>query len=272
MKIKSDLGSVISDLFEIYESELVYIDDDISQFSLEARAKKYFQMKIQDSEVQGDFRAHNKFEEISGFFNKEIIPLYVNYKVNKRKISKTIEKRNPLKYIVGAVIGLNIAEVVLTLGRSVMPTVLATTLPLELLTGYLVYKGFNKKDELKLNKIRTAFFKAAKSAEQRYETSKRSETLREILDGDLLGSEVISLVSQYKTPQAFWKDYNAINELDPASKADFEGLEVPRFSKFLELHLDGTYSPNIRRQRLDKLSIMAHEYFVRNNGGGVILN
>ena len=54
--------------------------------------------------------------------------------------------------------------------------------------------------------------------------------------------------------------------------ADLAKLGNKRFNGFLELHVNGAYSPEARQQRFNALFLLAHKAFILNDRENYVLN
>ena len=102
--------------------------------------------------------------------------------------------------------------------------------------------------------------------------AKRYEIFRCYTGGDLLTAELQQLLASYASPQEFWRDYYKVRKADPTTTAELERLAINRFNGFLELHVNGAYSPEARQQRFDALFLLAHRAFILNDRQNYVLN
>ena len=63
-----------------------------------------------------------------------------------------------------------------------------------------------------------------------------------------------------------------MRKADPTTPADLARLGNQRFNAFLELHVNGTYSPEARQQRFNALFLLAHKIFILNDRQNYVLS
>ena len=79
------------------------------------------------------------------------------------------------------------------------------------------------------------------------------------------------LLASYASPREFWSDYYKVRRADPTTSAELEKLGIKRFNGFLELHVNGAYSPEARQQRFNALFLLAHKAFILNDRENYVL-
>ncbi|MFA6088812.1 MAG: hypothetical protein WC755_03030 [Candidatus Woesearchaeota archaeon] len=265
---KIELESVCRDLFESFNKSLIpdkkwHIDE-------------YFAEKMKSDEMEGQFVKPAHYDSLKDIVTEEVIPIYEEYEKKKKEIAIKQEKQSLLKYVAGTVIIAELLEAIASRGRTLRPLVILSTVPFEAVLGVGIYKVVQWNQKRKLNGAKKEFFNSIKELDKKLKTDKKYEMFSEIMDGDLLKTEVYQLLTKYddKKPNDFWQDYRKIRIADPKNNVAFEEMLKLKSSDawqgFLDLHLKGAYNEEKRNSRFDKLFIMAHEYYMQKNRNYVI--
>lgn len=182
------------------------------------------------------------------------------------------EQRSWPKYCLWA-IGIGLAlELIFTEGRLLRPPMLLPALMVDGLVGYALFYLVNFRDASTLKRARRNLLNSIRELDTQHEVAKRYEIFRKYTGGDLLTAELQLLLASYASPEEFWKDYYSVRKADPTTPADLEKLGIPRFNGFLELHINGAYSPEARQQRFNALFLLAHKVFILNDREHYVLN
>ena len=128
------------------------------------------------------------------------------------------------------------------------------------------------RDASALKRARKNLLNSIRELDTQHEVAKRYEIFRTYTGGDLLTAELQLLLASYASPEEFWNDYYAVRKADPTTPADLEKLGIKRFNGFLELHVNGAYSPEARQQRFNALFLLAHKAFILNDREHYVLN
>ena len=150
-------------------------------------------------------------------------------------------------------------------GRVLRPQMLLPSVVVDGHAGIGLYYLVSFREKSALKRARRNLLNSIREIDTQHEVAKRYEIFRTYTGGELLTAELELLLASYPSPDEFWKDYYAVRKADPTTPADLEKLDRKRFNGFLELHVNGTYSPEARQQRFNALFLLAHKsiYFER---------
>ncbi|MDB6121726.1 MAG: hypothetical protein JWQ71_719 [Pedosphaera sp.] len=258
------LLDVCMDLFGKLESSLVtnrqeFIDG-------------YFATLVKQDEMATLWTEPAYYEHLRTVIQKEVLPLYDRYCAIREKLLGRIEHRSWPKYCMWA-IGICLSlELFFTEGRVLRPPMLLPAVAVDGLLGYGLYYLVNYRETSALKRARKNLLNSIREMDTQHEVAKRYEIFRTYTGGDLLTAEVQSLLASYASPDEFWNDYQAVRKADPTTPADLEKLPNKRFHGFLQLHVDGAYSPEARQQRFNALFLLAHKTFILNDREHYVLN
>jgi hypothetical protein len=251
------LLDVCMDLFSKLEASLVtnrqeFIDE-------------YFATLVKQDEMTTLWTEPAYYEHLRSVIQKEVMPLYDRYCAIRGKMLERIEQRSWPKYCmwaVGICLGL---ELFFTEGRVLRPLMLLPAVAVDGLLGYGLYYLVNFRETSGLKRARRNLLNSIREIDTQHEVAKRYEIFRAYTGGELLTAEVQLLLASYASPNEFWDDYFAVRKADPTTPADLERLGKKRFNGFLELHINGAYSPEARQQRFNALFLLAHKAFILND-------
>ena len=251
------LLDVCMDLFSKLEASLVtnrqeFIDE-------------YFATLVKQDEMTTLWTEPAYYEHLRSVIQKEVMPLYDRYCAIRGKMLERIEQRSWPKYCmwaVGICLGL---ELFFTEGRVLRPLMLLPAVAVDGLLGYGLYYLVNFRETSGLKRARRNLLNSIREIDTQHEVAKRYEIFRAYTGGELLTAEVQLLLASYPSPNEFWDDYYAVRKADPTTPADLERLGKKRFNGFLELHINGAYSPEARQQRFNALFLLAHKAFILND-------
>jgi len=232
----------------------------------------YFATLVKQDEMATLWTEPAYYEHLRTVVKKEVIPLYDRYCAIREEVLKRSEQRSWPKYCLWAIgIGL-VFEMFFTEGRVLRPQMLLPAVLVDGLLGYGLYYLINFRDASTLKRARKNLLNSIREIDVQHEVAKRYEIFRTYTGGELLTAELQVLLSSYASPDEFWSDYYAVRKADPTTPADLEKLDRKRFSGFLELHVNGTYSPEARQQRFNALFLLAHKAFILNDREHYVLN
>jgi hypothetical protein len=251
------LLDVCMDLFTKLEASLVTNRQDFID--------AYFATLVKQDEMATLWTEPAYYEHLRTVIQKEVLPLYDRYSEIRAKVQERTENRSWPKYCLWA-IGIGLAlELIFTEGRLLRPPTLLPALVVDGLVGYGLYYVVNYRDASTLKRARQNLLNSIRELDTQHEVAKRYEIFRKYTGGDLLTAELQLLLASYASPEEFWNDYYAVRKADPTTPADLEKLGIKRFSGFLELHVNGAYSPEARQQRFNALFLLAHKAFILND-------
>lgn len=232
----------------------------------------YFATLVKQDEMTTLWTEPAYYEHLRTVVQKEVIPLYDRYCAIREKALERTGQRSWLNYCMWA-IGIFLAlEMLFTEGRVLRPPMLLPAVLVDGLLGYGIYYLVNYREASALKRARKNLLNSIRELDAQHEVAKRYEIFRTYTGGELLTAELQALLASYASPEEFWGDYYAVRKADPAKPADLEKLGKPRFSGFLELHVNGTYSPEARQQRFNSLFLLAHKTFILNDREHYVLN
>ena len=223
----------------------------------------YFATLVKQDEMATLWTEPAYYEHLRNVIQKDVLPLYDHYCAIRAKVLERIEQRSWPKYCLWAIgIGLGL-ELIFTEGRALR--MLLPAVAVDGLVGYGLYYLVNYRDASTLKHARRNFLNSIRELDTQHEVAKRYEIFRQYTGGDLLTAELQLLLASYTSPEEFWNDYYAVRKADPTRPADLERLGIKRFNGFLELHVNGAYSPEARQQRFNALFLLAHKAFILND-------
>jgi hypothetical protein len=232
----------------------------------------YFATLVKQDEMATLWTEPAYYEHLRTVLQKDVLPLYDQYSDLRAKVQEETEQRSWPKYCLWA-IGLCLAmEVFFTEGRVLRPQMLLPAVLVDGLLGYGLYYLLNFRAASTLKRARRNLLNSIRELDTQHEVAKRYEIFRSYTGGDLLTAELQQLLASYASPQEFWRDYYKVRKADPTTSAGLERLAINRFNGFLELHVNGAYSPEARQQRFDALFLLAHKVFILNDRQNYVLN
>jgi hypothetical protein len=251
------LLDVCLDLFSRLEGTLV---TDRQEF-----INGYFATLVKQDEMTLLWTEPAYYEHLRTVLQKEVLPLYDQYCAIRAKALERMERRSWTTFCAWAVgIGLGL-ELLFTEGRVLRPQTLLPALLMDGLLGYGLYYLLNFRQASALKRARKNLLNSIREIEARQEVAQRYEVFRAYTGGELLTAELNELLASYGSPDEFWKDYVAVRQADPTTPAEMEKLGRKRFNGFLQLHVNGTYSPEACQQRFDALFLLGHKVFILND-------
>ncbi len=232
----------------------------------------YFATLVKQDEMTTLWTEPAYYEHLRTVIQKDVLPLYDHYCGIRAKVLERTEQRSWPKYCLWA-IGIGLAlELLFTEGRLLRPPMLLPALAVDGLVGYGLYYLVNYRDASTLKRARRNLLNSIRELDTQHEVAKRYEIFRKYTGGDLLTAELQLLLASYASPSEFWSDYYAVRKADPTTPAELEKLGIKRFNGFLELHVNGAYSPEARQQRFNALFLLAHKAFILNDREHYVLN
>jgi hypothetical protein len=258
------LLDVCMDLFGKLESSLIT--------DRQAFIDAYFVTLVKQDEMAMLWTEPAYYEHLRTVIQKEVLPIYDHYAAIRSKVRERLEQRSWPKYCMwalGICLGL---ELFLTEGRVLRPPMLLPTVAVDALIGYGLFYLVNFRETSALKTARKNLLNRIRELDTQHDVAKRYEIFRSYTGGELLTAELQSLLASYASPGEFWNDYQAVRQADPTTPADLAKLDRKRFNGFLELHVNGTYSPEARQQRFNALFLLAHKTFILNDRGNYVLD
>ena len=232
----------------------------------------YFATMVKQDEMTTLWTEPAYYEHLRTVVQKDVLPLYDRYCAIRSKLLDALEKRSWSKYCAWAIgIGLGL-ELLLTEGRALRPQILLPSLVADGLAGYAIYYLLNFREQSALKRARANLINSIRELDNQHEVAKRYEIFRSYTGGDLLTAELQLLLASYASPREFWNDYHAVRKADPTTPAALEKLNIKRFNNFLELHVNGAYSPEARQQRFNALFLLANKAFILNDREHYVLD
>ena len=258
------LLDVCSDLFGKLEASLVTNRQEFID--------AYFATLVKQDEMTTLWTEPAYYEHLRTVIQKDVLPLYDHYCAIRAKVLERTEQRSWPKYCLWAIaVGLFL-ELFFTEGRVLRPPMLLPAVAADGLLGYALYYLLNFREASALKHARKNLLNSVRELDTQHEVAKRYEIFRTYTGGDLLTAELGLLLASYASPEEFWSDYYAVRKADPTTRADLEQLGKKRFNGFLELHVEGAYSPEARQQRFNALFLLAHKTFILNDREHYVLN
>jgi hypothetical protein len=232
----------------------------------------YFATLVKQDEMATLWTEPAYYQHLRTVIQKDVLPLYDQYCAIRAKALARIEQRSWPKYCtwaIGICLGL---ELFISEGRVLRPLTLLPAVAMDGLIGYGIYYLVNFRETSALKRSRRNLLNSIRQMDTNHEVAKRYEIFRSYTGGELLTAELQLLLASYPSPDEFWNDYHAVRKADPTTPADLEKLSQKRFKGFLELHVNGTYSPESRQQRFNALFLLAHKAFILNDRENYVLN
>jgi hypothetical protein len=258
------LLDVCMDLFAKLETSLVANRQEFID--------SYFVTLVKQDEMTTLWTEPAYYEHLRTVLQKEVLPLYDRYCAIRAKVLERIEKRSWPKYCLWA-IGICLSlELLFTEGRALRPPMLLPAVAVDGLLGYALYYLVNFRESSALKHARKNLLNSIRELDTQHDVAKRYEIFRTYTGGELLTAELQLLLASYASPNEFWNDYYAVRKADPTTPADLQKLGNKRFNGFLELHVNGAYSPEARQQRFNALFLLAHKTFILNDPANYVLN
>jgi len=258
------LFDVCMDLFGKLEGSLVTNRQEF--------VDRYFATLVKQDEMATLWTEPAYYEHARTVIQKEVLPLYDRHCAIRAKVLERIERRSWPKYCMWA-IGICLSlELFFTEGRVLRPLMLFPAVAVDGLLGYGLYYLVNFREASALKRARRNLLNSIREIDTQHEVAKRYEIFRTYTGGELLTAELQLLLASYASPNEFWNDYYAVRKADPTTPADLAKLGNKRFNGFLELHVNGAYSPEARQQRFNALFLLAHKAFILNDRGNYVLN
>jgi len=232
----------------------------------------YFATLVKQDEMTTLWTEPAYYEHLRTVIQKDVLPLYDHYCSIRAKVLERTGGRSWPKYCVWAMgICLGI-ELFFTEGRLLRPTTLLPALAVNGLLVYGLYYLVNYREASAVKRARKNLLNTIRELDTQHEVAKRYEIFRTYTGGDLLTAELQQLLASYQDHKEFWHDYYAVRQADPTTPGELEKLGIKRFSGFLELHLNGAYSPEARQQRFNALFLLAHKAFILNDRENYVLS
>jgi hypothetical protein len=258
------LLDVCMDLFGKLESSLIT--------NRPAFIDAYFATLVKQDEMATLWTEPAYYEHLRTVIQKEVLPIYDHYSAIRAKALERMEQRAWPKYCMWAVGICLTLEMFFTEGRVLRPTMLLPAVAVDALVGYGLFYVVNFRENSALKQARKNLLNRIRELDTQHDVAKRYEIFRTYTGGELLTAELQSLLASYASPGDFWTDYQAVRQADPTTPGELEKLGRKRFNSFLELHVNGTYSPEARQQRFNALFLLAHKTFILNDRENYVLN
>ena len=252
--VQRTLLAVSLDLFDKLEASMV---TNRQQF-----VDAYFATLVKQDEMTALWTEPAYYDYLRTVVHKEVLPLYDRYCAVREQALKQIDRRSWPQYCLWTV-GICLAlELVLTRGRVLRPQSLLPAVLVDGLLGYVLFYLVNFRQTTALKRAKKNLLNSIRELESQHEVAKRYDIFRTYTGGELLTAELQLLLASYASPDEFWTDYFAVRRADPTTGAELEQLGISKFNGFLELHVNGTYSPEARQQRFNALFLLAHKAFI----------
>jgi hypothetical protein len=232
----------------------------------------YFATLVKQDEMTTLWTEPAYYEHLRTVIQKQVLPLYDRYCAIRAQVQARTEKRSWPQFCLWAIGICLILEMFFTEGRVLRPPMLLPAVAVDGLLGYGLYYLLNFREASALKRARRNLLNSIRELDTQHEVAKRYEIFRTYTGGELLTAELELLLASYASPNEFWNDYYTVRKADPTTPADLEKLGIPRFKGFLELHVNGTYSPEARQQRFNALFLLAHKAFILNDRENYVLN
>ncbi len=232
----------------------------------------YFATLVKQDEMTTLWTEPAYYEHLRTVIQKEVLPLYDRYCAIRSKVLERIEKRSWPQYCLWAISVCLSLELVFSGGRVLRPPMLLPAVAVDGLLGYALYYLVNFRESSALKRARRNLLNSIREIDTQHEVAKRYEIFRTYIGGELLTAELQLLLAGYASPNEFWNDYYAVRKADPTTPDDLQKLGNKRFHGFLELHVNGAYSPEARQQRFNALFLLAHKTFILNDRENYVLN
>ena len=230
----------------------------------------YFVGQLKQAEMEHAEVDTRLFDGLRALAKTDLLPLYQRYQREVDRIQQRRQKRKLWPYVLGTTVIFEVLEAVLTRGRSLLPQVLVPTAIFYSFLGFLVYTAAQYLDERQLQRARRQLETAIDGLDEKVLTDVDYDNRRELLQADVLRTEVLDILVHYSRPEDFWRDYQKVRESDPTTAAAVTALEAPGFEAFLKFHVQGAYSDIARQQRFNRLFLEAQEVFVSRDRAGYV--
>jgi hypothetical protein len=222
----------------------------------------YFVQRLKQDEMQHADVDSRLYEGLRNTVKLEVLPLYEQYRQETARVRERKQKRKLWQYMLGSVVGVEMIEVIFTRGRSFAPQVLIPSAILTSFLGAMIYTAAQYLDDLQLNRARKRLERSIDSLELRVATDVTYDQRRALLDNDVLRAETMEVLTHYRDPAEFWRDFRSVREVDPTVPSEIRALNLPAFEKFLKFHVEGERSAVSRQHRFNRLFVEAHEIFI----------
>ncbi|MFO1501963.1 MAG: hypothetical protein U1G07_26905 [Verrucomicrobiota bacterium] len=225
----------------------------------------YFVDQLKRAEMEHAEVDTKLYEGLRVLAKAEVLPLYDRFQKETERIRHRRDGRKLWRYVLGTVGVLEILEVWLTRGRSMLPQVLVPTAIFYSFLGFVIYTAAQYLDDRLLTRARREFEAALEGIDQKVLTDVNYDNRRDLMQAEVLRAEALEILLHYERPEDFWRDYQRIREADPTTHAMVAALNAPAFDKFLKFHVQGGHSATARQHRFNRLFLEAQEVFVSRN-------
>lgn len=257
--MSTTLATAVQELFERFETQTLRNRQEI--------VDDYFIELAKRQEMNMVFEKPGYYAALKSTVERDVLPLYEHYATAKRKILETRKNRTLTRYVLGTILVLQVVQLIFTRGRAMMPTVLFPSLAIEALIGMALYHFVRSQDQASLRAAQDTFFANAEGLDRRLLVDREYDAFKEMWGGqDALRAEVYELLSHYRTPEDFWRDYKTVRRADPMNDQQRKQLNIPAFDKFLQFHVSAAGTDQAREHRFNALFILASEMFVNAKG------
>ncbi|MBI3334602.1 hypothetical protein HYZ97_03890 [Candidatus Pacearchaeota archaeon] len=200
------------------------------------------------------------YHALSSAVKSEVIPLFERYEGIRKGILEKQGERSIVRYAgVGAGVCM-LGELLLTRGRG-----LALALPLGIIgafVGTAIYGLKQVVDNANISLAKQRLLGNIEGLNTRLLVDQEYAKYREGKEGELFQAEAVEVLGQYDLPNAFWRDYLKVRDVDPVCKEDARESQLPpQFTAFYTPHLDGSFSDEARKHRFNQLAFRAYEVF-----------
>ena len=232
----------------------------------------YFATLVKQDEMTTLWTDAAYYQHLRAVIQKDVLPLYDRYCAIRSKVLEGSERRSWPTYCLWT-IGICLAlEIFFTEGRVLRPQMLLPAVLMDGLLGYGLFYLVNFRGASALKRARRSLLNSIRELETQHDVAERYEVFRSYTGGELLTAELQLLLASYPSPKEFWNDYYKIRKADPTTTAELGQLNIKRFNGFLELHVNGAYSPEARQQRFNALFLLAHKAFILDDREHYVLN
>ena len=108
----------------------------------------YFIEKLKEDEMKYSYVDHKHYEGLREIIQKEMTPLYNRYFKIREQIAARKQKRSLAGFVFGTIAVLELLELLLTKGRSLIPTILIPTVIMDGFIGFALYALIQYKDDM----------------------------------------------------------------------------------------------------------------------------
>ncbi len=260
------LQKVCGELVERADSTLV------PEHGFTKLADDYFVERLKEDEMRYAQVEPGLYEGLRELVRRDVAPLFEVYRRVRDRILERKQKRKVAYYVFGTVAAFEVMELVLTRGKSLLPTVLIPSLLASSFIGLVIYLVTHQVDDWFLRRARRQFLYSCACLDQRMLTDAEYDVRRRLMDAEVLKAEAVEIVSQYRRAEQFWADYAKVRQADPTTPTELRRLMVPAFEKFLKHHASGECSAFSRESRFNRLFIEAHELYLAKDRQGYALS